>query len=57
MRLGSALMSDVGDDVDSVPEVWGGHAVVSGEVGAWSWDQRGESGDAKSAGVPILHSR
>ena len=38
-------MSDVGDDVVAVPEVRGEHAVVSGEVGAWAWDQRGKAGN------------
>ena len=38
-------MSDVGDDVVAVPEVRGEHAVVSGEVGAWAWDQRGKPGN------------
>ena len=38
-------MSDVGDDVVAVPEVRGEHAVVSGEVGAWGWDQRGKAGN------------
>ena len=52
MKLACALMSDVGDDVVSVFEVRGEDAVVTGEVAAWSWDQRGESGDAKSAGLP-----
>ena len=53
MRVACALMSGVGDDVVAVPEVRGEHAVVSGEVGAGSWDQRGKAGDAKSAGLPI----
>ena len=45
MRVACALMSGVGDDVVAVPDVRGEHAVVSGEVGAGSWDQRGEAGD------------
>ena len=45
MRVACALMSGVGDDVVAVPEVRGEHAVVSGEVGAGSWDQRGKAGD------------
>ena len=43
MRRPFGLISDVGDDVVSVPEVRSGDAVGSGEVGAWSWDQRGDA--------------
>ena len=43
-------MSDVGDDVVAVPEVPNRGLVedthvVSGEVSAWAWDQRGKPGN------------
>ena len=52
-----------GDDVVTVLEVRGEHAVVSGEMGAGAWNRAsslrerhfrsGEAGDAQSAGLPI----
>ena len=53
MRLAGGSMGRVGDDVVAVLEVRGEHAVVSGEMGAGTWHEGGEAGDAKSAGLPI----
>ena len=53
MRLAGGSMGRVGDDVVAVLEVRSEHAVVSGEMGAGTWHEGGEAGDAKSAGLPI----
>ena len=53
MGLAGGLMGRAGDDTAAVFEVRGEHAVVSGEMGAGAWHEGGESGDAKSAGLPI----
>ena len=53
MRLAGGLVDRVGDDAVAVLEVRGEHAVVSGEMGVGAWNEGGEAGDAKSAGLPI----
>ena len=53
MRLAGGMVDRVGDDAAAVLEVRGEHAVVSGEMGAGAWNEGGEAGDAKSAGLPI----
>ena len=53
MRLAGGLVDRVGADAVAVLEVRGEHAVVSGEMGAGAWNEGGEAGDAKSAGLPI----
>ena len=53
MRLAGGLVDRVGDDAVAVLAVRGEHAVVSGEMGAGAWNEGGEAGDAKSAGLPI----
>ena len=53
MGLAGGLMGRVGDETAAVLEVRGEHAVVSGEMGAGTWHEGGEAGDAKSAGLPI----
>ena len=45
MGLAGGLMGTVGDDVMAVFEVRGEHAVVSGEMGAGTRHEGGESGD------------
>ena len=55
--LTGGLMSAVGANEVAVLEVRGEHAVVSSEMGAGTWHEGGEAGDAKSAGLPICTAR
>ena len=48
-------MSSVGDDAVAVLEVRGEHAVVSGDMGARSWHEGGEAGEAGDAVHRVEH--
>ena len=45
MGLAGGLVDRIGDDAVAVLEVWGEHAVITGEMGAGAWHEGGEAGD------------